>query len=339
MRVLKKIIIFILVVAILGAGGFFGYRYYQQWKAAKEPVGDIQCVFQGGVLTIDGTGRMPNFSATEQDREWDQYKDQIDEVIIGNNITSVGKNAFMNYENLTTVTLGQSVELIDVNAFNGCENLTTINIPVSVKEVGESAFWDCNSLKNMTYEGMTEDWEEMKIGDNNIVLNPDNIWFEDDTVTADASTVVIEDPQDGSAATSATAVSMYRLSNSSTEELYYTTLDTERDALVASGWSYDGIMWRQPETSNTPIYRLTNPATGGHYYTIDWAQREACVAEGWAVDGVIGYSDDTMAVPVYRMRNPNAVIATHCYTVNTEEVANLEAAGWVNEGVAWYACS
>lgn len=338
MRALKKIIIFVIVAAVIAAAAYFGYGYYQKWKGEKEPAGEVSANYADGVLTVEGSGRMPNYSSAGSDREWDSYKDELTNVVIGSGITGIGKNAFMNMTAMTEARIGSDVEIIDVNAFNGCSSLESVNIPASVKTIGENAFWGCKNLKDISYEGSKEDWDQVSIGENNIVLTDANIRFAGGEEVSDsfsAAGSAVEETEEVNIETT----SMYRVSNSETEELYYTTIDSERDALVASGWNYDGIMWKQPKSSNTPIYRLQNPATGAHYYTIDWQQRTDCVAAGWSVDGIIGYSDDRQSIPVYRVQNPNAVIATHCYTVSEEEVNTLVAAGWINEGVAWYACS
>ena len=48
------------------------------------------------------------------------------EVIISNNITSIGKGAFSNCENLTDVTIAKSVIKMGANVFDGCEKLQNI---------------------------------------------------------------------------------------------------------------------------------------------------------------------------------------------------------------------
>ena len=50
----------------------------------------------------------------------------IEEVIITNNVTSIGANAFEGCDNLTSVTIGNCVTSIGAWAFSGCYNLTSI---------------------------------------------------------------------------------------------------------------------------------------------------------------------------------------------------------------------
>lgn len=52
----------------------------------------------------------------------------IEEVVIGDGITSIGDRAFLNCSSLTSVTIGNGVTSIHMTAFNGCSNLTIITI-------------------------------------------------------------------------------------------------------------------------------------------------------------------------------------------------------------------
>ena len=69
---------------------------------------------------------------------------------IGNNVTSIGKNAFLGCTGLTSVTIGNSVTSIGGYAFNGCTGLTSITIPNSVTSIGGGAFLDCTGLTSVT---------------------------------------------------------------------------------------------------------------------------------------------------------------------------------------------
>ena len=67
---------------------------------------------------------------------------EITSLIIPNNVTSIGANAFILWKNLTSVTISNSVTSIGGAAFWGCEGLTSITIPNSVKSIGAQAFAD-----------------------------------------------------------------------------------------------------------------------------------------------------------------------------------------------------
>ena len=87
-----------------------------------------------GVLTISGTGDMPDFSS-EEEIPWYAYRESITSVVIESGVTS-----------------------IDDLAFAGCTALTAITIPASVVSIDSEAFVDCDALTEIDYEGTNIDW-------------------------------------------------------------------------------------------------------------------------------------------------------------------------------------
>jgi hypothetical protein len=78
-------------------------------------------------------------------------------VYIGDNVTSIGENAFRDssypYNNaITSVTFSENSQLTSIgsNAFNACSGLTSVNIPSGVTSIGVSAFYGCSSLTSVT---------------------------------------------------------------------------------------------------------------------------------------------------------------------------------------------
>ena len=74
----------------------------------------------------------------------------ITSVTIPNSVTSIGGFAFYDCSGLTSVTIGNSVTSIGNRAFNGCSGLTSVTIPNSVSSIGESAFNGCSGLTSVT---------------------------------------------------------------------------------------------------------------------------------------------------------------------------------------------
>ena len=72
------------------------------------------------------------------------------EVIIGDNVTTIGYRAFYDCGSLTSVTIGDSVTTIGDYAFGNCNSLTSVTIPDSVTTIGEWAFYDCYNLTSVT---------------------------------------------------------------------------------------------------------------------------------------------------------------------------------------------
>ena len=71
-------------------------------------------------------------------------------LVLGDNVTSIGANAFHNCSGLTSVTIPSSVTKIGNYAFDDCSGLTSIEIPNSVTKIGSSAFSGCSGLASMT---------------------------------------------------------------------------------------------------------------------------------------------------------------------------------------------
>lgn len=131
---------------------------------------------------------------------------------------------------------------------------------------------------------------------------------------------------------------MHRLYNPYTGEHFYTADTTERDHLTGLGWRYEGVGWKAPAKSSTPVYRLYNGHVrgGDHHYTTSASERDHLVSVGWTYEGVGWYSDDAKGVPLYRQYNPYARTGTHNYTASASENGHLLAVGWRGEGVGWY---
>ena len=91
-----------------------------------------------GVLTISGNGGSTDWYS----RPWKSSKDEIKKVIIQNGVRTIGKWAFYECSNLSTVTIPQSVTSIGEYAFTGCPNLKSIVIPNSVVSMPRDAMWD-----------------------------------------------------------------------------------------------------------------------------------------------------------------------------------------------------
>lgn len=65
-------------------------------------------------------------------------------------VVSIGRSAFYNCPNLTSVTIPESVTTIDQAAFSGCSKLTSVVIPQNVTFIAFAAFAECTSLTNIS---------------------------------------------------------------------------------------------------------------------------------------------------------------------------------------------
>lgn len=127
---------------------------------------------------------------------------------------------------------------------------------------------------------------------------------------------------------------MYRLYNPNSGEHFYTGNAGERDHLQSVGWTYEGIGWKSPVKSNTPVYRLYNPNSGLHHYTMNQGERNTLIGLGWRDEGIGWYSDDCRRNIVYREYNPNS--GQHNYTTSRLEHAYLMSLGWHDESYGWF---
>ena len=79
----------------------------------------------------------------------DAWLIMIDEVNIGNNVTSIGQYAFQYCKSLILITIPNSVTNIDSYAFQYSHNLKSIVIPSSFINIGQYIFRGCYSLASI----------------------------------------------------------------------------------------------------------------------------------------------------------------------------------------------
>lgn len=92
-----------------------------------------------GAMTVEGDGDMADYSG--EAAPWSQYQTKITHLTVGENVASIGDNAFENCENLTSADIGGSVKIIGSDAFRGT-GLTEVTLPDSVTDIESRAFMD-----------------------------------------------------------------------------------------------------------------------------------------------------------------------------------------------------
>lgn len=106
-------------------------------------------------LTFSGEGEMEVYTTdifgdTYINPAWSNLKDEVENVVINEGVTDIGKHAFLSFSKLKDVKIASTVEKIDVAAFEECTSLAEINLPEGLKEFGEEAFFGCSSLTSIS---------------------------------------------------------------------------------------------------------------------------------------------------------------------------------------------
>lgn len=122
------------------AGGSFGLGFH--WSLS------------GGILTISGSGEMPDFDPGSEPKNasvpWLGYREEIQSVVIQSGITGIGANAFRDCANLTGAALPDGMKAIGNFAFCRCVKLKSIHLPAGITELGSFTFYGCSSLSGVT---------------------------------------------------------------------------------------------------------------------------------------------------------------------------------------------
>jgi len=128
-----------------------------------------------GVLTISGTGDMPDYY--DEDAPWIgetinsviiekgitrigarafMVTPRLKNIIIPDSVVSIGENAFAYCTSLKDVVIPDSVISIEYGAFMNCTNLTDVVMSNNVFSIEDAVFMDCSSLKNITIPDTTK---------------------------------------------------------------------------------------------------------------------------------------------------------------------------------------
>ena len=85
---------------------------------------------------------------------------QVEEYVLGEDVTSIGSHAFYNCNNLISVQMSDNVTGIGEGAFQFCYNLTSVKMSDNITNIGQSAFYLCYNLTSITIpSGVTNiDW-------------------------------------------------------------------------------------------------------------------------------------------------------------------------------------
>ncbi len=116
----------VLIIPLSAAPGIGG-KAGEVWRVeAAAPAADG--------FVIDGNGVLTKYTGTAK------------EVTVPDGVTAIGRSAFEDCKDITSVRLPSGVESIGGRAFMACESLEQVTLPDGLARIGEFAFWGCEGL-------------------------------------------------------------------------------------------------------------------------------------------------------------------------------------------------
>lgn len=83
------------------------------------------------------------------------------EVNIPDSVTFVGRGAFTSCP-ITSIRLGEELTSVEAETFMNCKNLVSVTLPRGIKSIDLRAFKNCTSLTSFTFEGSTAEWKAIE---------------------------------------------------------------------------------------------------------------------------------------------------------------------------------
>ena len=99
--------------------------------------------YKDGVLTINSN---THDYVKDANKPWDKYKNDIEKIVIGDGVTSIGDWSFSNLNNLKEVEFASSVDVVGERAFYNCSSISYINLNDGLKTIENGAFNGCKGV-------------------------------------------------------------------------------------------------------------------------------------------------------------------------------------------------
>jgi hypothetical protein len=130
--------------------------------------------YANGKLVINGSGAMDDF-ANRDAQPWAVFREQITDIVIGKDITHIGKYAFAYAYNVKSITFEEDSKLESIGALSIYymhRYLTEIVLPESAKTISGQAFGYNSNLVNVYMpEGLTSIATNAFVNSKKVVLN------------------------------------------------------------------------------------------------------------------------------------------------------------------------
>ncbi|MBE6543216.1 MAG: leucine-rich repeat domain-containing protein [Ruminococcaceae bacterium] len=103
-----------------------------------------------GVLTVTGTGAMPDYRNVEDTRPWLSELSTITKVVVKSGVTHVGSSSFTGATGITEVVLEEGVETVGMDAFSYCGTIDKVSFPSTLTSLSQGVFYS-SSIKEISY--------------------------------------------------------------------------------------------------------------------------------------------------------------------------------------------
>ena len=152
MRAVRNTVLAVGAIAVVLLSAFCGI-VVANGSDLGEPIsgtaGPLTWTIEGGfTLHVSGAGAVPTYSSSAN-QPWAQYSETIHDIVIDEGVTQIGKYAFSDMPNVTSVSLPDSLVSILDNVFQNDTSLEEIIISDSVTTLGRYCFDGCSSLERV----------------------------------------------------------------------------------------------------------------------------------------------------------------------------------------------
>ncbi len=108
---------------------------------------------EGNTLFLEGKGDLVLTYEFIPEIPWYEHFNNIEAVVVGEGITTLGEGTFALLSHLKTVSLPSTLHTVGPSAFLSCSSLETLVLPDSVTRIENGAFVGCESLQSLTIPG------------------------------------------------------------------------------------------------------------------------------------------------------------------------------------------
>ena len=153
-------------------------------------------LYEDGKLVIGGSGAMADYASRDA-QPWAAYRNEITEIVIGKDITHLGKFAFAYSYNVRSITFEEGSQLKSIGSFAifyMYRNLTELTLPDSVTTIAGQAIGYNTALVNVYVpESVTSIASNAFVKSTNIILNVADGSYAETFATANGIAYVIAD--------------------------------------------------------------------------------------------------------------------------------------------------